>query len=148
MTWNDSTTLEMSRIATLEYLLLGDLRDLLEDLPFDIATYHWLVAVLDALLETLPREFALEECDGYLAPVLQEYPSWYRKVVNLQAQHQALYGELRSLRRELQCTRRPGPAGRRVRQSLRDWILRMREHHRREQELVLTAMTLEVGAGD
>ncbi|MGE3803191.1 MAG: hypothetical protein AB7K24_00805 [Gemmataceae bacterium] len=148
MSWNESETLEMSRVATLEYLLLGDLRDLLEETPSDTTTYHWLVAVLDALLDTLPREFGLEEADGYLNEVLQSYPSWYRKVAHLQAEHQSLYGELRQLRRELQLLRRPGASGRRVRQALHRWMNRLIDHHRREQELVLSAMNLEVGAGD
>lgn len=147
MSWNEQTTVEMARVATLEYLLLGDLRELLEEAPAG-DNQHWLFAVLDTLLETLPREFSLEEADGYLSEVLREYPCWYRKVAHLQEQHHSLYAELRKLREELAHSRRLGSAARRVRAALQDWTKRLKEHHRREQELVLTAVTLEVGAGD
>ncbi len=45
--------------TALEYILLGDLRDLLEE-PADHFTRSWLVAVLDALLDTLPRRDGVE----------------------------------------------------------------------------------------
>src|SRR3990172_6700611 len=83
--------------TALEYILLGDLRDLLED-DVDQFTRPWLLAVLDALLDTLPREFRLKSRDGYLQEVLEEYPSWYRHVEGLRQEHEALYHNLRELR--------------------------------------------------
>ena len=59
----------LEEYSTLEYILLGDLRDLLYEPP-DEETCRWLLAVLDALLETLPREFDLKQQDGYLMEVL------------------------------------------------------------------------------
>ena len=75
--------------TALEYILLGDLRDLLEE-PADQFTRSWLIAVLDALLDTLPRQMALKESSGYLSEVLDEYPSWYRHVEDLQNEQRLL----------------------------------------------------------
>ena len=49
-------------VTAMEYILLGDLRDLVDE-PFDGVTLKWLKAVIDALLETLCREFARQD-DG------------------------------------------------------------------------------------
>ena len=75
--------------SALEYILLGDLRDVLEE-PANRHTRGWLVAVLDALLDTLPREMAIKEASGYLNEVLDEYPSWYRHVEDLQNEERLL----------------------------------------------------------
>src|SRR5260221_8654966 len=62
----------LEQYTSLEYILLGDLRDILEE-SLDRESRRWLIAVLDALLETLPREFDLEEHDGYMAEILYSY---------------------------------------------------------------------------
>jgi len=62
--------------AAMEYILLSDLRDLLEE-PADDMTRKWLRAVLDALLKTLPWELELQDAGGYLSEVLEQYPNWY-----------------------------------------------------------------------
>src|SRR5579872_2956860 len=59
----------LDHYSSLEYILLGDLRDLLEE-PVDDESRKWLLAVLDTLLDTLPREFDLEDEDGYMSEVL------------------------------------------------------------------------------
>jgi hypothetical protein len=64
----------LNRYSTLEYILLGDLRDLLEEPP-DEETRRWLVAVLDALVKTLPREFDLEDEDGYMSDATPTGPA-------------------------------------------------------------------------
>ena len=53
---------DLRQCTEFEYILLGDLRDLLEDPPSD-ENRKWLVAVLDALIDTLPKEFALKSRD-------------------------------------------------------------------------------------
>ena len=73
-----------------EYILIGDLRDLLDDAPSE-ETRRWTLAVLDALLDTLPKEFALKSQDGYLSDVLDEYPSWDNAVERLLQKHDNLH---------------------------------------------------------
>ncbi len=133
--------------TALEYILLGDLRDLLEERA-DKFTRNWLVAVLDALLETLPRQMALKESSGYLSEVLDEYPSWYRHVEDLQNEQRLLVLSLQALRDRLD---RPGPYERdavRVKSAVRQWMTRLVAHRRHETRLLQTALNFECGCGD
>ena len=105
----------LQEYTALKYILLGDLRDLLEE-PADRYTRGWLVAILDSLLDTLPREIAIKEASGYLNEVLDEYPSWYRHVEELQNEERLLFLSLRPSRpprdlRELRLRRRSREVG-------------------------------------
>jgi hypothetical protein len=133
--------------TALEYILLGDLRDLIED-PADQYTRHWLVAVLDALLDTLPRQMALKESSGYLNEVLDEYPSWYRHVEELQNEQRLLVLSLQALRDRLDTAAPYERDAERVNSTVRQWMNRLMAHHRHETRLLQTAMNLEVGCGD
>ena len=144
----DATACEtLEDYTALEYILLGDLRDLLEERA-DQYTRRWLVAVLDALLDTLPRQMALKETSGYLNEVLDEYPSWYRHVEDLQNEQRLLVLSLQALRDRLET---PGPYQRdaaRVKTAVRQWMNRLMAHRRHETRLLQTAMNLEIGCGD
>jgi len=137
----------LEQYSTLEYILLGDLRDILEEPP-DAESRRWLMAVLDALLDTLPREFGLEEIDGYMTEVLERYPSWTNRVERLHSEHELLFSKLKELRGRVERDIWVAPIANEVRRDLRDWILKLNAHHRGETRLMQTAMNLEVGAGD
>lgn len=137
----------LQEYAALEYILLGDLRDLLEEPP-DRYTRPWLTAVLDALLDTLPREMAVKESSGYLCEVLDEYPSWYRHVEELQNEQRLAFLALQMLRDRLETSGSYERDADRVRSALRQWMTRLVAYHRRENRLLQTAMNLEVGVGD
>jgi hypothetical protein len=138
---------DLNECTEFEYILLGDLRDLLEDPPND-ETRTWLMAVLEALLDTLPKEFALKSRDGYLSVVLDEYPSWDRQVARLETQYVSLYRQLRVLRDRLVTRHRLEDVAERLRVELERWMDAFVGLHRDERDLVLEAVTLEVGAGD
>jgi hypothetical protein len=133
--------------TALEYILLGDLRDLLEE-PADQYTRRWLVAVLDALLETLPLQMALKESRGYLNEVLDEYPSWYRHVEELQNEQRLLELSLQALRDRLETDSPYERVAMRVNSTVRQWMNRLTAHRRHETRLLQTAMNLECGCGD
>lgn len=132
---------------SLEYILLGDLRDLLEESP-GAETRKWLIAVLDALLDTLPREFDLEEEDGYLSEVLERFPSWSTQVDRLHRDHERLFEKLKELRDRVGRNVWIAPIASEVRRELKDWMLSLIAHHRSETRILQTAMTLDVGVGD
>jgi hypothetical protein len=138
----------LEQYSSLEYILLGDLRDILDDEPADDESRKWLLAVLDALLETLPREFDLEEEDGYMSEVLARYPSWSPQVERLRNDHDNLFSKLKELRGRVERNIWISPIANEVRRDLREWILKLIAHHRGETRLMQTAMNLEVGAGD
>ncbi|MBT6494231.1 MAG: hypothetical protein HOL01_06715, partial [Planctomycetaceae bacterium] len=79
--------------AALEYILLGDLRDLLEESP-DEENCRWLLVILDALLEAKQREFELQQDGGYLEDVLEQVPNWEPQVERLRHEHHELFDNL------------------------------------------------------
>jgi hypothetical protein len=147
MTRRPSRETRLQQCTTLEYILLGDLRDLLEEAE-DATTHHWLMTVLDALLDTVPKEFAMREDGGYLTEVLERFPNWYDQVCALQKEKRSLFEKLRVLRQRLARHSSLEGIAEDVRTNLRDWMNRFVAHHRHERRLVQTAYTLEVGAGD
>lgn len=137
----------LEEYATLEYILLGDLRDLLEEPPDD-ETRKWLLVVLDALLDTLPREFDLQEDDGYLTEVLDNYPNWMRAVEQLHLERDSLFQKLKELRDQVSHQESFTDIANLLRLKLRDWMMTLIAYHRHENRLVQTALNLEVGVGD
>jgi len=137
----------LEQYTSLEYILLGDLRDVLQD-PVDAEGRRWLVAILDSLLETLPHEFDLEEEDGYMSEVLERFPNWTHQVERLHRDHEVLFEKLQELRNRIVNDSWIAPIAQEVRRDLRDWMLSLIAHHRSENRLVQTAMNLEVGTGD
>lgn len=134
-------------LVSLEYILLGDLRDLLDE-PFDDVTLKWLNAVLDALLDTLPREFAIKDDGGYLHEVVERDPNWDRYVRRLSEERRAVYAKLRVLRREIRNAERPLASAAEIQNDLKDWMTSLTAYHRHERRLVQTAFNLDVGIGD
>jgi len=143
----DLTDYVLEEYETLEYILLGDLRDLLEEPP-DETTCRWMRQVTGALLETLPRESELKREGGYLAEVLEEYPNWSSQVSQLQSEKQAIFEKLRQLRDRLERQAPFGMIAEEIRRDLRDWMTRLQAHHRHERRIVQTAFNLDVGTGD
>ena len=91
---------------------------------------------------------AIKEANGYLNEVLDEFPSWYRHVDELQNEQRLLFLSLQALRDRLES---PKPYERRspnARSQLRQWMNRLSAYHRHENRIIQTAMNLEVGAGD
>jgi hypothetical protein len=135
----------LAEYCTLEYILLGDLRVLLEQ---PVSERTWLLAVLDALLDTLPRQFDLKEENGYLTEVTQSYPNWADKVDELQCEHAQLFAMLKQLRARIVAQGSYLSLAHSVRDELREWIATLVAHHRTENRLLQTAVNLEVGCGD
>lgn len=133
--------------AALEYILLGDLRDLLDE-PITDETTRWLKAVLDVLLETLPRATDLEDNRDCLDEVLQRFPSWYPQVDRMRKGHRMLFTNLRKLRNRIACQKPVEDVAQELQRELHEWLTSLVAHHRHENRLLLTAMNLEVGAGD
>ncbi len=147
MTQTSSAAADLRKCNEFEYILIGDLRDLLEDPPSE-ENRIWLLAVLDALIDTLPREYALKARDGYLSNVLDEFPSWDGTVERLERQYVTLYRRLRQLRDRIVARHPLEEIADRLRIDLEEWMDAFVSLHNDERYLVLTAVNLEVGTGD
>ena len=146
---NDTSTNTrlIEEYATLEFILLGDLRDLLED-ELHAGTRKWLLAVIDALFETVPREFELQEQEGYLTHVLEEFPNWSNQVDRLREERREIHARLCHLRNLLRTNQPFDEIAETLRIELREWMHSLMAHHRHERRLVQTAFNLDVGTGD
>lgn len=133
--------------SALEYILLGDLSDLLDE-PLNGDTRRWLLAVLNALLDTLPSDMNDSDDGEYLGEVLEEYPNWSRQVDELHEQREALFDELYIFRNQIQQRRDLHEIADRLRRELRQWMTMLAAHKRHEARIILMAYTMEVGAGD
>lgn len=141
------TTQRLRHYSTLEYLLLGDLREILEE-ELDEENRRWLMVLLDALLDMLPREFELEEAGGYLIEVVEYYPNWAEQVDSLRDQHTTLIDELQQLRTDLVQLVPEHVRTATIREELKSWSNAVTAHNRHETRLMQVAINLEVGVGD
>ena len=130
--------------AALEYILLGDLRDLLEE-PADEENCRWLIVILDALLDTKQREFELQEDGGYLEEVLEQFPNWEPQVEQLHRDHRELFTNLRQLRQGIGMQRPFATVASAVRRDLRNWMTLLQAHHRHTRRIVQSAFNLDIG---
>lgn len=128
----------------LEHLLLGELRDMLNEPPDPEAT-RWLLAVIDTLIKLLPDRFAHEEDGGYLSEVTEEFPTWDSEVVRLRRERIDLYRRLRQLRNQVRHTGRSDAISNRDAGELHEWIDWLERHDREETDLLQTAVNLEIG---
>ena len=138
------TRAAFERYATLEYLLIGDLRDLLEEAP-DAETRRWLLAVLEELLDLLPNEFEFEDAGGYLSEVSEQFPNWSNEVDRLHHEHTQLYTTLLELRNRIANEEPFEYIASTVRSDLRRWTDAVQRHHSTEQSLMMSAFDLSYG---
>ncbi|APZ96846.1 hypothetical protein [Fuerstiella marisgermanici] len=149
-----SNTFSTSKINTLaacnefQYLLLGDLRDILEETP-DESNKRWLLEVLNVLVDLMPRERRLnEDSGGYMAEVLDEFPNWNRQVMRLHLKKLHLDYALRELRNRIRDEESWVAVADQLSSELADWMSLFHELHRAEASLVMDAMLLDIGPGD
>lgn len=140
----DSEIRPLNAYATLEYILLGDLQELLGE-PLDEQNRTWLRAILHALLETLPREFSLQEAGGYLTEVLDRHPNWATQIETLREQRSRLYARLEELHDQVVQRGSLARTARELRRELREWIAGFQAHHRHERRLLQNAFNTDVG---
>ena len=134
-----------ARYTVLEYLLIGDLRDLLEETPADQETRRWLLAVLEELLHLLPNEFEYEDQGGYLADVCAQFPNWSNTVDRLHREHESLYFSLLDLRNRISDEQSFEFIADEVKPKLSLWIAAAQRHRYREQQLMVAAYETTFG---
>lgn len=133
-----------ARYSVLEYLLIGDLRDLLEESP-DNETRRWLLAILEELLDLLPNEFEYEDQGGYLAEVCEQNPNWSNVVERLHREHENLYFNLLELRNRISSAQSFDFIADEVKPKLSRWIEAAQRHRESEQQLVVSSYDTTFG---
>ncbi len=133
--------------TVLEYLLLGDLRDLLEE-GVSEQNSRWIVVVLEGLLEALPNAFRIKMQGGYLEDVLLDHPNWEPHVFRLEVEYEDLCRQLEDLRDRILSGSSVTKVTDLLRLELMEWMNALQAYHRHERRIVQTAVNLEVGCGD
>jgi hypothetical protein len=126
--------------------LLDDLRKLEEAArPASGESLKGLFTRLAATHAHLTRHFRFEEQDGYMDEVRKREPRLERAVEQLAEEHRRLAHALDAL------TEEAGEAeslGEPLRQKVREWVERVRQHEDRENDLVQDAFNLDIGPED
>ena len=128
----------------LEYLLLGDLRQLLDELQ-TAQTRRSLLIILDRLLDNLPRQFALACEEGYMAEVLEKRPNWHRQIEGLYGANMAFISALNQLRNRIVQELPFIAIANEVSCDLREWIQSLVKTRGDESRLLQTAFSLDIG---
>jgi|GEM_PF-719663 len=141
----------LEEISALEYILLGDLLDLLEEADGDAGAWKWISEILDTLLKMMPREFELQDAGGYMEEVLEEQPNWQGQVRNLYQERCDLLKKLNELRIRMQDSlslHQMRQIAGELRHELRDWITSYIAHQRHERRIIQDAFNNDIGAAD
>ncbi|MBX3444134.1 MAG: hypothetical protein KF774_17145 [Planctomyces sp.] len=114
--------------SDLEYLLLDDLFELLEE-PADAENRRAILALLEFLLTTGREAFsAMDESD--VSSELLSSSQWRRQIIGLHADRDRLYAQLDSLNEQLQNCRNPRESVNAARDAVLVWINRLQRHRR------------------
>lgn len=130
--------------ATLSWLLVGDIREMLQD-HLDEEALLWLRPILDALIEAMREQAQLEETPGYYDDVLASFPHWSPVVDRIHAEQATLCQSLETLRHTID---RDLPFRRladELEVDLSDWVSLMTAHSDRERELRQEVYYTEIG---
>lgn len=148
------TNVRISQISTLaecnefQYLLLGDLRDLLEETQ-DETNRKWLLAILDVMVQLMPRERHLhDEAGGYLSEVLDEFPGLSRQVLKLHLKKLQLDYLLRDCRDRIRREASWVAIADQLACEIRDWTELFTQLHKAESKLMMDVLLTDIGSGD
>lgn len=138
----------MAECNEFQYLLLGDVRDILDETP-DESNRQWLLAVLDVLVSLMPRERHLhDQRGGYMSEVLEVFPGWSRKVMQLHLKKLQLDYSLRECRDHIRREKSWVSIADQLSCELRDWMRIFKEIHQAESALLMDAMLLNTSHRD
>lgn len=129
---------------TLTWLLVGDLREMLQD-HLDDEALRWLRPVLDALIGTMRRQCELEQTREYFGDVLDSFPHLSAQVDAICNEQTGLCVKLAELRtgidQEVPLTKLVAS----LEVELSEWVRLMTLHARRERELLQNVWYTELG---
>lgn len=141
--WTDELAHEHAHLGH----LLGQVRRLLVAQSGD-SRDRSLGTLLSQLTIEVREHMEFEERDGYLAPVQERIPRMFEAIEQLRGEHAALQSQLAKILTD--ATVRPGVYEFReeVSPQLQHWLESMRNHERRENQLVQEAFNTDISAGD
>jgi hypothetical protein len=126
--------------------LLADLRELEQAVhPSSGESLAELRARLGEVRADITKHFRFEEQNGYMDVVRKREPRLERNIQQLADEHRLLAGTLDGLVRKSGAVSKLGET---LRQEVRAWIERVRQHEARENDLIQDAFNLDIGTED
>lgn len=130
--------------TTLTWLLVGDIREMLQD-HLDDEAIRWLKPILDSLIGAMCEQSELHSSDGLYDDLLGTFPHLITRVAGIEAEQNELCRSLRELRNGIE---RDIPLERlaaEIEEGLGDWVNLMTSHSRREAVLLQDVWYTEIG---
>ncbi|NQV28285.1 MAG: hypothetical protein HQ518_28365 [Rhodopirellula sp.] len=130
--------------ATLTWLLVGDIREMLQD-HLDAEAIRWLRPVLDALIDSMCEQSERTNRDGWYDDLLGSFPHMVARVASIEVEQTELCRSLRKLRHRIE---RDLPLERlavEIERDLSAWVGLMMEHSHREVVLLQDVWYTEIG---
>lgn len=130
--------------TTLTWLLVGDIREMLQD-HLDDEAIRWLKPILDSLIGAMCEQSELHSSDGLYDDLLGTFPHLITRVAGIEAEQNELCRSLRELRNGIE---RDIPLQRLaadIEEGLGDWVNLMTSHSRREAVLLQDVWYTEIG---
>ena len=128
----------------LEYLLIGDIRTLLNE-EFDLQTRSSLLVLLTRLIQNLPNVLDLTSDEGYLNAVLVRRPNWTRKIKALYQANMDCVASLSLVRDWIEKETPADSISKENEQRLKHWIKSLAAIRCRESTMLQEAFTLDIG---
>ena len=130
--------------TTLTWLLVGDIREMLQD-HLDDEAIRWLKPILDSLIGAMCEQSELHSIAGLYDDLLGTFPHLITRVAGIEAEQNELCRSLRELRNGIE---RDIPLQRlaaEIEEGLGDWVNLMTSHSRREAVLLQDVWYTEIG---
>ena len=130
--------------TTLTWLLVGDIREMLQD-HLDDEAIRWLKPILDSLIGAMCEQSELHSRAGLYDDLLGTFPHLITRVAGIEAEQNELCRSLRELRNGIE---RDIPLQRlaaELEEGLGDWVNCMIRHSRREAVLLQDVWYTEIG---
>ena len=128
----------------LEYLLIGDIRALLEE-KSDSQTRPLLLVLVNRLIVNLPDVLELSSEDGYLSIVAERRPGWSRQINALYQANLDCVSSLTLVRDGLENDTTIAAVSKELERRLRNWITSFSAMRCQESTMLQEAFTLDLG---
>lgn len=139
----DFRTTRIAQLRDLIYLLIDDLREMLEQ--EDHQARRYVDTVFEQTIEYLEELTQLEEKPEYLAPVIEANPNWFPRIEQLRAEHDNL---IDAFKRFADRAASEPITYRLIAIDLEKWRDQWLKHDRRESELLVQSQLTDIGVGD
>ena len=133
--------------ADLEYILLGDLKEILCE-ECSPTNHYWMTTILESLVNVLPKKYGSGREGGYLDDVLELAPHSYHLVEEIRQEQQQIHESLADFYHRLQQESYNERLAKELQSRVDEWIAGFQSCHEKEHHLIAEAYYSDLGGGD